>query len=112
MLNVKIVSTSVLTAAWWRTHRTPSAISRLIALAGRAAAPCAGSRTRLMSSAPAATRTAWPMNGHADREQRGPQRRADELVDGDEARLDAGVGDGEVVAPDEHRQQGVRRVVG
>ena len=45
-------------------------------------------------------------------EQDGADRRSDELVDGDEPGLDAGVRDGEVVAVHEHRHERARRVVG
>ena len=54
-----------------------------------------------------AMHAAWARNGAtvAGGEQRGPERRAGELVDGDEARHDAGVADAEVVLVHDHRQQ-------
>ena len=48
---------------------------------------------------------------HADGEQRRAERRPGELVERDEPGLDPGVADGQVIAADQHRQQGLRRVV-
>ena len=54
-----------------------------------------------------AMQAAWPRNGTTRyrREQRGAERRAGELVDGDEARHEPGVADAEIALGDDHRQQ-------
>ena len=65
MLKMKIVSTSVRTAAWCRTHRNPSAMSCPMWLASARSRRCGGSATRETSSAPSATSTAWVTNGRA-----------------------------------------------
>ncbi len=62
---MKIVSTSVRTAAWCRTHRNPSAMSCPMWRASARSRRCAGSATRETSRAPSATSTAWVTNGRA-----------------------------------------------
>lgn len=65
MLNVKIVSTSVRTAGWWRTHARPSPIScRSERLATRSR-PEPGRRIPATISAATATSTACTANGTA-----------------------------------------------
>jgi hypothetical protein len=89
MLKVKMVSTRVRTAAWWRTQRKPlgDVVAQVAALRG--VAPVPGQRDaqheQRAEGDDGGLRTEGP--GRADREQRGPQRRAGELVDRDEAGL-------------------------
>jgi hypothetical protein len=63
MLKVKIVSTSVRTAGWWTTKRKPSATS-LATGRGDGCSFLAGGLTRVTSTAPSATSTAWPTKGN------------------------------------------------
>ena len=112
-LKMRMVSTSVRTAAWCRTQRTPSAMScRMCVVCS--SVRCGGSAIREISTAPAATSTASAANGQRlpDGEQERPQRRADQLVDGDEPGHDAAVRQRQVVALHQHRHQRARRVVG
>ena len=97
MLKMKIVSTSVRTAAWCRTQRNPSAMScahRGSSVPGRAAV-----RRAARPATPAARRQPPAPPGSANgqaapgREQGRADRRAGELVERDEAGLQPGVGD-------------------
>ena len=114
MLKVKIVSTRVRTAGWCRTQ--PEALGDVVAHPAtdcRARRWCGqhqpgdqqragGHEARLGEERPGHRR---PRTGR-------PDRRTDQLVDRDEAGLEPGVGDRQVLARDQHRQQRARRVVG
>src|SRR5665647_1644916 len=65
MLKMKIVSTSVRTAAWWRTHRKPSAMSCRMWVRCSGSRPCGGRTMRDTSTAASPTSTTWAANGHA-----------------------------------------------
>ena len=74
--------------------------------APRARVPCGGSVTRTISSTAISSSTVWATNGQTSPsgEQGRPERRPDELVDGDEAGQQPGVGDAQVGGPDQHRR--------
>ena len=114
MLNVKMVSTSVRTAAWRRTHRSPSAMSCRTWVSRTSSRPCGGTAIRATSSAPAPTSTAMPTIGSA-----APIANSAAPIGGPASWLTVmnpacsrALAMREVVARDEHRQQGVRGVVG
>ena len=83
------------TAAWCRTQRKPSAMSWRRCRASPGARPCGGSDDARHEHRAERDehRLRRERQRRAGREQRGAERRPGELVDGDEAGLEAGVAD-------------------